>query len=523
MNVQETAGRTFSLPISSSAHSPAQSLANKFNVKRFLQLEAPEEPLRYFQYLCEYTSQLIRPSEGDVTLWDCLFNAEENKQVTWLEGQITKDKAILKKHEVINDEGDKQVVSPMLVLVWRGHSAALKVLLSNKIPIKRDAKKWTEVHWAALTGNPKLLSIFEKYNYKLASERLRNNWGSRPIDLLTFSHPPQVIHISVDGGHSSLTGPEYEEKLKHQYSPYSVWSPGAIVELRRVDPIRCTFKGLKQLDESLIKQAESLLSGTSPNWFQITPILAENYDANIAIKMQGQLEARAVRKIPSGTALCLYAGKVFCNGVDGMLSTNRMQMCLHRQLSSHVIDASKIGSGAEFINHGAPNCELRTVTIRGIPQRVYFALRTIHQGEALHIQYNSKFAQEMGADYVELGMSEIRHYVNETNGLINISAYTLENSSSHRIWRIREKDGMLGFDSFEIQENELTDYQVQCLYHRAMLSYIFHHPEALEGALQAGTKKEVLAALLHLFGSYDQLNLLCSEPDKVLEMLNNQP
>jgi len=494
--------------------------SNQLDVERYLLGPARDTPLPFFQTLLKRTSLAIREQVPNLPLWSCLFEADENAQVKWLDRQLQDNNKCLNKNTIILQGEDDLPLTPMLIIVWRGHVKALEILLNHKIPVKRDSKGWTEVHWAALTANPALLSVFQQHKYKLDWKALRTKWGARPVDLLKASHLPQAVQVTIDGGATFLDAKQYQNALGARYSPYAVWNPEALAELRLHPPMSASTEGFKQLHTHLTEQIMMQLTGGVEPWFAIAPISQDDNGCDISEKMPCQHEARAVRTIPLGTALCLYAGETYVATEEYGLAKNGKEMILSGSLPSHIIDAGATCNGAEFLNHGAPTCDMRTIIVHGIPRRVIFALRRIEKGEALRLNYCPEFIEGMGDEFVELGSREIQQYVQETRGLTLIPGFTIKPSPPPRVLAVVTKSGEPILGHYQISQESLLKEQIKCLRHSAMLTYILHHPKPLAETLKAGASKTHVRKLVDLFESKNLVDWFCQEPAKIRAILH---
>lgn len=102
----------------------------------------------------------------------------------------------------------------------------------------------------------------------------------------------------------------------------------------------------------------------------------------------------AVKEIHHGELVVEYIGQVICKPVSDMRELQYEKAgrgdYLFKIDADHVIDATRCGGVARYINHCCePNCETRVITVNGQKKIFIYAKNNIRAGEEL--TYNYKF------------------------------------------------------------------------------------------------------------------------------------
>lgn len=114
------------------------------------------------------------------------------------------------------------------------------------------------------------------------------------------------------------------------------------------------------------------------------------------------LGAFAIRAVPRGTALGVYAGRRYAADEDGMRDWDNALTYVFALSDGSIIDGGEGGNATRHLNHScAPNCAAYELEDdKGRPYVVIEARRRLRAGEELFIDYSLDIGDSEPAEYL---------------------------------------------------------------------------------------------------------------------------
>lgn len=358
---------------------------------------------------------------------------------------------------------------PIISAVLQGDLSTLSNLLERgEFVDEIDSFGFTASHWAACHPRADLLDLLLSYK---ADWSLKIPAGANVASLLEsriIYFPKQVA--ATREGHC-LSADEYHLRFMSRFMPYPWYSARALLAMRRYSSLAPNWYK-NPLRQTLQRRLELCLGSGAlerpPVYLQKMRLKDDR--SPLPHHLRGQWEARASRFIKAGEPVVLYSGKVY----------DQLWMVYEGEPSDRTIhvgdwpvplcvDAKGADSMCGFINHGPPKLGTITLSNKGLPVVLLFALKDLDKDEMLTYSYDDSglWFDAQGIVVEELAPMEIQLFLNKTEQLTQISSMIHDE-------QVVSYEFPFGLSKHRSVHSCDVELLIEAQWHTQMLEYLLH-------------------------------------------------
>lgn len=359
-----------------------------------------------------------------------------------------------------------------IIAALRGHFSILAWAIENSSgEVPQCAQGWNLAHFAVL--HPEGKNHLEQLEKMGISAYRKNDWGATPVDFLEAMDNPAPPCTDPFGAGEPLLPEDYHKQIGSNYHPTPRYTPYSLLTLltEEYTPINA----FQALSEHLSGQYADYLEGVKNNSGKVYVRRMEG--ESVPSCLHGQLECYANRVIKPGELITVYSGVVKSRLFDKIdMNNDKLFQVDFETIPDIIIDASRHGSMAEYINHSFPNCTFLTFYYHGLPVVGLVAIKEMLPGEVIYANYANLFLRTLGIEPVELNEEGIEEYLKMTNGLTNFNCLAVDDGVMHGCSNLNRT-----LKCIEDEDEHLL--HVEAVSHQAKLCYLAAHPKTLQTLL----------------------------------------